>query len=140
MTDEQKKKIMKLRAKGTGYGTIAQMLGISMNTVKSYCRRHAADVQKAEETGIASCGVTQCENCGRRIEQAEKRKRKRFCCDACRNQWWNSHLDLVKRKAVYDFVCPNCGKKFQVYGDKRRKYCSHDCYIADRFKGGVRHA
>lgn len=32
--------------------------------------------------------------------------------------------------------CPHCGKEFHIYGDKRRKYCSHECYIADRFKGG----
>ena len=27
-------------------------------------------------------------------------------------------------------------KEFHIYGDRRRKYCSHECYIADRFKGG----
>ena len=32
--------------------------------------------------------------------------------------------------------CPHCGKEFHIYGDRRRKYCSHECYIADRFKGG----
>ena len=80
--------------------------------------------------------TTACENCGREIQQIAKRKKKRFCCDKCRNEWWNSHLDQVKRKAVYDFRCPCCGKEFHIYGDKRRKYCSHECYIADRFKGG----
>lgn len=40
MTDYQKTQIMKLRAEGLGYGRIAQQLGISLNTVKSYCRRN----------------------------------------------------------------------------------------------------
>ena len=29
---------------------------------------------------------------------------------------------------------PHCGKEFHIYGDKRRKYCSHECCIADRFQ------
>lgn len=66
------------------------------------------------------------------------RKRKRFCCDDCRNKWWNAHLELVKRKAVYTYTCPACGKKFTVYGNSHRKFCSLACYIAYRF-GGVRH-
>ena len=79
-----------------------------------------------------------CEQCGKPIEQNPGRKRKRFCCDACRNKWWNAHLNLVKRKAVYTFTCPACGKEFTVYGNSHRKFCSHACYIAYRF-GGVRH-
>lgn len=139
MTDEQKKKIMKLRKEGAGYGTIAQKLGISANTVKSFCRRHSVEEFTVEEKQ-PSGELSKCENCGRTIQQTAKRKKKRFCCDACRNKWWNSHLDLVKRKALYDFKCPNCGKAFRVYGDRRRKYCCHECYIEDRFKGGARHA
>ena len=40
MTDSQKREIANLRAKGNGYGKIALALGISQNTVKSYCRRN----------------------------------------------------------------------------------------------------
>ena len=47
-------------------------------------------------------------------------------------------MELVKRKAVYTFTCPACGKEFTVYGNSHRKFCSHACYIAYRF-GGVRH-
>ena len=39
MTENQKTQIAKLRAAGLGYGKIAQQLGMSLNTVKSYCRR-----------------------------------------------------------------------------------------------------
>lgn len=129
MTDEQKKQIIALRRDGTGYGSIANQLGLSINTVKSFCRRHSLAAPPTDSL---------CEQCGRPIAQNPGRKRKRFCCDACRNKWWNSHLDLVKRKAVYIFTCPTCGKEFTVYGNSRRKFCSHACYIAYRF-GGVRH-
>ena len=137
MTDNQKAQIIKLRAAGNGYGKIAQTLGISLNTVKSFCRRNDINGNIAIEPSVTLTGeTTACENCGREIQQIAKRKKKRFCCDKCRNEWWNSHLDQVKRKAVYDFKCPHCGKEFNIYGDRRRKYCSHECYIADRFKGG----
>lgn len=137
MTDNQKEQIIKLRAAGNGYGKIAQTIGISVNTVKSFCRRNDINGDMAAVPSVILTGeTTACENCGREIQQIAKRKKKRFCCDKCRNEWWNSHLDQVKRKAVYDFRCPRCGKEFHIYGDKRRKYCSHECYIADRFKGG----
>ena len=137
MTDNQKSQIIKLRTAGNGYGKIAQALGISLNTVKSFCRRNDINGASAVEPSVQLTGEsTCCENCGREIQQIAKRKKKRFCCDKCRNVWWNSHLDRVKRKAVYDFRCLHCGKEFHIYGDKRRKYCSHECYIADRFKGG----
>lgn len=100
MTDYQKTQIMKLRAEGLGYGKIAQRLGISLNTVKSYCRRNNVngDIVSIDVVVPAFSGeVTQCENCSS-IQQISKQKKKRFCCDACRNKWWNSHLDQVKKK------------------------------------------
>ena len=129
MTDKQKQQVIILRCNGVGYGTIASQLGVSINTVKSFCRRHSLAAPPTDHL---------CGQCGRPITQNPGRKRKRFCSDACRNKWWNAHLELVKRKAVYTFTCPACGKKFTVYGNRHRKFCSHACYIAYRF-GGVRH-
>ena len=129
MTEEQKLKLILLRRNGDGYGQIATALGISINTVKSFCRRHGL---AAEVKGSV------CEQCGKAVFQNPGRKRKRFCCDACRNRWWNSHLELVKRKAMYTFTCPGCGKEFSIYGNSHRKFCCHECYIAYRF-GGASH-
>ncbi len=126
MTDEQKQRLILLRRSGDGYGQIAAALGISINTVKSFCRRHGLTT---ETKGSA------CEQCGKAVEQTLGRKRKRFCCDVCRNKWWNSHLELVLRKAVYSFNCLSCGREFAVYGNSHRKFCSHECYIAYRFRG-----
>ena len=138
MTENQKMQIIKLRASGNGYGKIAKTLGISLNTIKSFCRRHNINGNAVVESLAPCCGETaRCENCGREIHQIAKQKKRRFCCDKCRNVWWNAHLDRVKRKAIYDFRCLHCGKVFRIYGDRRRKYCSHKCYISDRFKVGV---
>ena len=40
MNDTQRQQIKELRGKGYGYGRIAQVLSLSENTIKTYCRRH----------------------------------------------------------------------------------------------------
>lgn len=140
MTDEQKMQITKLRADGYGYIRVAQMLGISENTVKSFCRRNqltgkvVMEIPKAQT--ISEEGVRLCLCCGGTVKQNPGRKEKRFCSDKCRMKWWNNNLDKVKHKAVYEYICPHCGSPFTVYGNSHRKYCSHECYVEDRFGGG----
>lgn len=133
MTDAQKIKIGNLRAVGYGYKKIAEQMGVSENTIKTYCRRHGLGGNKSRQ-GKSTENVCLC--CGVAIKQTPGRKKKKFCSDKCRNKWWNAHLDEVNRKAVYEFECPHCKKIFTAYGNKNRKYCSHECYIADRFGGG----
>lgn len=137
MTNSEKEKIRELRMQGLGYGTVAKEMGMNLNTVKAYCRRHgpfekkeAAPVEKQDTV----TGRTTCKNCGTKIMQIKGRKEKKFCCDRCRNKWWNAHLDQVQRKSYYEIKCKNCGKIFTFYGDGRRKYCCHACYIEDRFR------
>ena len=45
--------------------------------------------------------------------------------------------EYEKRKAMYEYTCPTCGSTFYAYGNRSRKYCSHECYIAARFGGAV---
>ena len=40
VTDAEKEKMRFLRMEGLGYGAVAERLGLSENTVKSYCRRN----------------------------------------------------------------------------------------------------
>lgn len=136
MTDAQKIRIGNLREAGYGYKKIADDMGLSENTVKTYCRRHGLGGYLAKEKNSELQEKHLCLCCGVLVEQAPGRKEKKFCSDRCRNKWWNSHLDKVERKANYDFICPCCKKPFTAYGNKNRKYCSHECYIADRFGGG----
>lgn len=122
MTDEQKRTVEELRANGVSYTKIGALLGLSANTIKSFCRRRDTD-------------KLFCRNCGKALEQIPKQKAKSFCSDWCRRNWWHSHRDRIRKRALYCIRCANCGRHFESYGNKTRKYCSHACYIADRFKG-----
>lgn len=75
MTEYQKAQIIKLRATGNGYEKIAKSLGISLNTVKSFCRRNDI-VNFSDEPAMTYTGeTTYCENCGQPIRQTAKQKK-----------------------------------------------------------------
>ena len=134
MTDIQKEQTKRLREEGFGYKKIAGLLFLSENTIKSYCRREGLSgkplLVKEEVVGEDFCKC-----CGLPIKQIKGRKTKKFCSDKCRNKWWNGHPELIDRRAVYTFKCSYCHKPFTAYGNAGRKYCSHKCYISDRFGG-----
>lgn len=134
MTDEQKEKITALRREGSGYTAIANSLGISKDTVKSFCRRNGL-------TGTMARKITsdKCRECGKRLPRPSGTKPRIFCSEECRVKWWHEHPDKINQRAVYSFVCAFCGKNFTAYGNRHRKYCSHECYINARFRGGGGH-
>lgn len=134
MTETQKQQIREYREFGYGYKKIGQLAGISENTVKTFCRRNGLGGTAA--AGKPAQAGDSCLCCGKLIVQAPGRKKRKFCSDKCRNKWWNAHPDEVNRKTVYNFICLCCGKPFTVYGNAHRKYCSHACYVKDRFGGG----
>ena len=136
MTNEQREKITVLRHQGFGYTAIAKSSGLSKDRVKAYCRSHGLAGEKADSHTLTAVPTQICLNCGKTLIQLPGRKLKKFCCPECRTTWWNAHPEAVKQKAIYTFTCPECGKKFTAYGNSKRKYCSHECYIAARFKGG----
>lgn len=136
MTEAQKSAIKSMREYGFGYARIAKRLGMSVNTVRSYCRRNhlmSEDIQPVVpvEPGARKCF---CKGCGVPVAQNPGRKAKLFCSDSCRTMWWNSHPELVNRKAYYNFTCKYCKKPFTAYGNSKRKYCSRACALADRYK------
>ena len=133
MTDKQKMKIVEYRNQGRSYTEISKLMDLSINSIKTYCKRHGLGGSAAYSAAVPE--ISRCEMCGKEIQQNPRRKRKRFCSDRCRMAWWNSHQDQVKRKANYEFTCPYCKKIFISYGNANRKYCSHSCYIEDRFGG-----
>lgn len=135
MNDKQKEQIAKLRHAGCGYTVIASKLGISVNTIKTHCKRHGLSSKDIGKSKIEKpANLCYCQECGDVVVQSPKRKLKKFCSDKCRMKWWNKHQFLVNKKAYYEIACKNCGKKFTSYGNKTRKYCCHECYIQDRFK------
>lgn len=139
MNDIQRTQIINMRVEGVGYRTIAKTLNISENTIKSFCRRNkltgtckVVSLKPLEPLQVE----VRCKCCDKIVPQNDKRKKKLFCSDKCRMTWWNSHRELVKHKNQVTKVCPYCHKEFISYEKAERKYCSHECYIADRFGGG----
>ena len=70
MTNEQQEKIRRLRLNGAGYTKVANELGMSKETVKSFCRRNglagkAEDMsaKQKEKEGVVCC------NCRKPLEQ-----------------------------------------------------------------------
>jgi hypothetical protein len=96
---------------------------ISLNTVKSFCRGNDINENIEDKSSAVLTGeTTVCENCEWENHQIAKQKRKRFCCDKCRNTWWNSYLNQVKRKTVYDFKCPYCEvQRSEKHGNSRNE-------------------
>ena len=126
MTKQQKEKIIKMRRDGFSYSRISTALGISENTVKSFCRRNNLG-SSYTKLPVKKDGIF-CRQCGTPLAQTAGVKQKRFCSDKCRMAWWNSHPEAINRKAIYTFTCPICGRDFESYGNKKRKYCSRACY------------
>lgn len=136
MTEEQKRRIPALRESGQTYKEISEVLGVPVATIKTFCRRNrisAAEVKQIKPKG----DVKHCLTCGKEIIQLPRRKEKKFCSDKCRMKWWNSHTDQINRRNAHELECPYCHKKFAAYESSGRKYCSHECYIADRFGGDL---
>ena len=135
MTDEQKNLIYAARKNGVGYATIAKDVGMTKNAVAAFCRRHGLTGNLSDDNAPASEGGL-CRECGKPLVQVDGMKTRVFCSHECKTKWWREHPEKMNRKATYEFVCAHCKKPFSAYGNSKRKYCSHECYIADRFKGG----
>ena len=135
MTPDEKSSLTAMRKAGRSYTEIADELGISKNTIKTFCRRNGL-APEVKSTPVDDTPTERlCPQCGKPVIQPKGRKEKKFCSDTCRNRWWNSHMDFVNRKAIYAYTCPACGTAFTAYGNNHRKYCCHECYIVDRFGG-----
>ena len=138
MTKSQEEQIRLLREQGVGYRNIGNTVHLSRDTVRNYCRTHnLSGYREAVKLNIKRMMMDNsvCLYCGAPIKQEHTGRRKRFCSDKCRLKWWSQNRDQMKKKstAMYEFHCQYCGKLFTAYGNKKRLYCSHKCYIRDRF-------
>lgn len=123
MTETEKTSIRNMREDGRGYAEIAGSLGLSKNTVKSFCQRNGLGSKK-QDNG--------CLYCGKPLKQTPHKRKRKFCSSACRMRWWNTHRD-EGAKTRNERICPTCGKAFTAT-EKRTKYCSMDCYQKGRKK------
>ena len=78
MSKNDRRELERMRMDGYGPTRIANELGLSVNTVKSYIRRHPS-----------LRNAVFCLQCGRAVRQTPGRKKKKFCSNTCRSQYWN---------------------------------------------------
>lgn len=123
-----------MREAGQSYSEISLKLGIPKNTIKSHCRRNNIIVkEKKSKEDKTIC--FECKKCKKKLIKSGMRQVKKFCSDECRRAWWKENDKEYNRKAYYSLNCQYCGINFMSYGNRNRKYCSHNCYINYRFKG-----
>lgn len=138
MTSYQEMKVKELRIKGLGYKAIAMALDVDRDQVRYYCKKIgltgtkeelAKRIQEEKEKGET------CLYCGGILIRSKYAPKKKFCCEACRRAWWKEHPEKKKQsaRACYVKACDHCGRIFISYGCKSRRFCSHDCYIRNRF-------
>lgn len=123
MTNEQKQAIASMRDSGVPITSIAQQLGLSVNTIKSYCKRHSIHSGNQSRKNILFCL-----QCHTEIPQVAHRKEKKFCSDKCRQLWWAENTALIPRDSQIERICPVCKTLFLSYKSKHRIYCSRTCY------------
>ena len=131
MTSEEKSRLSAMRKAGRSYTEIAAELGISKNTIKTFCRRNGltSEVESAPvEVTPAPTTERLCPHCGKPVIQPQGRKEKKFCSDRCRLRWWNSHPERITHRVVQTKTCLYCGAEFIAHRNERQKYCSRKCY------------
>ncbi|WP_242828187.1 hypothetical protein [Enterocloster clostridioformis] len=98
MTDFQAKQIRELRLRGAGYKSIASAVGLSRDTVRNYCKSHGLDgyasalvlnVKEQMESGTA------CLCCGKELIQPSTGRKRKFCSDKCRREWWSAYPEAT---------------------------------------------
>lgn len=133
MTEEQKQSVERLWRVGLGYRKIGIVLDLPRDKVGNYCKANGLDgyakrlLQTREGKQMEeTCGDSVCRQCGEPIESNRTGPRRLYCSDKCRREWGKNHIPLKKRECIF------CGKEFETLR-KDQKFCSHDCYIHDRF-------
>ncbi len=138
MQKQQKShQVLKLRQKGYGYKSIANILNINRDEARNECKKNnlIGYGQQVRDAVIEPINIQrECLYCGKEINTQERRGRKsKYCTEKCRRAWWSENNDKKNKMAWYTFTCKHCDKEFKAYGNKNRKFCSIRCSIDYRF-------
>ena len=133
LTAAQQALIDEYRKQGIGYRTIATEIGVSRDAVRYYCKKVKLDGDLSQPQAYVK--VLQCQQCGKLLSHNRDGRQRIFCSDQCRYRWWNTTGRTLPRPSgcCDEIKCACCGKTFQAYSNRKRRYCSHECYIRDRF-------
>lgn len=134
ITPLQKEQAKILRARGMSLGKTASWTGLTKNVVSKLCKDihpadEAIDLEEKMRGGIA------CMYCGADLPRQEGVGRKaHYCGNDCRREYWRIHRAEVQKrpKSIYTHTCAYCGKTFEVYGTRERKYCNRHCFMLHR--------
>lgn len=133
MTEEEMQQAILLRQNGMSNRKIAEYTGLPYEKIRYQCKKQGYDKAPVDESLLIKIQNRKaCAYCGKPITQNDSPGRKRrFCSDECRRAYWHLHRSEEKQRprAIYTKVCAYCGKTFEVYGDKDRKYCSRAHYL-----------
>ncbi len=118
VSKENKKTIIEMRKANKSYDYIASQLGLTKSAVQNVCRQAGLAGKKAKQrkrckhcgallpecrqAGLAGKKAKQrkrCKHCGALLPE-DAPKRKIFCCQKCREDWWNKHQHLVHKRAI----------------------------------------
>lgn len=121
MTELQKKTIKKMRRELISYSVIAKEIGMSTNTVKSFCFRNGL------HTSVIQNYNGKCACCGKQLPSKKTRPRK-FCSPACKVKYWRKNRVNDSEKLIQT-KCAVCGKTIFDYESAHRKYCSRECFL-----------
>lgn len=123
MTNEIKNRIINLRKQGYGYKKIAKEIGETIGVVRYLCSS-----LENESTN------DRCLGCGVPIRSIKGKKKKQFCSDKCRWNYWNKRKKEENKRAYREVICKFCGRTFMTYGNHQRSFCSIECYKDSRKK------
>ena len=102
ITETQKRIIRKLMAENYSYTTIAKVMGLNPNTVKSVCFRKGVETPSIpRKTKTEKAQLRVCKQCGTPIDNPWNRVGKQFCSDKCRRRYWNEHNDSSKESVAF---------------------------------------
>jgi len=145
VTNAQKLLVGDMRAAGQGYKQIAATLGISANTIKSYCYRgNLTRHDASKETGIKEINAIKenkeiCKQCGVVLLQRSGLKQRTFCSAECRVRWWSKNRNQLDGASTVLKRCERCGAPFRSQLSAKRKYCGHACYVLAHYGKEARH-
>lgn len=132
MIDESlRNKIVEMRKNGLGYKKMAAELGMSRDRVRYIVK----NMDKPSSRQQYPMNNPTCKYCGKMLHPARTGRPKKFCSDKCKNDYWKVHRDELNRnpEAIYIRECAYCGKTFESYGNRNRKYCCHPHYVLGHF-------
>ena len=129
LNEEQKKQIRQMAEAGCGYCEMIQCLRILRQEIVDYRTKLVEEEwTPAKENFGEGIRKNTCLWCGKEYQTFATGRKRKFCSDQC----WRNYYMLYPSEPRKSARCAYCGKVFKMVNSKR-KFCSHECYIKNRF-------